>query len=320
MTLSNSYKNAMDKITLSEEKKQSIIKNTSEALNKKRKKSNILYLKRTVGLAACFAICFFSYYLVTNYIYKPDNTETKIVTVPVQKYNEENKDKTEEIKEKNNITDNKEVKNNSQTSADIENNINQSQIAVQNDEQRFLKSPLTDQTKENQSEIVPIEPDDNSLNNSEEKPPVAVLSVFNDDALSGNTPRNDDENSMHSVEEIENTLGYTIKTPAYIPLNYQLVSSCLIAGDIAQITYESENDTICYRTSKGNEDISGDYNTYTNVEIININNKDVTFKGNDNLYYNASWSDDENSFSIYSDSGIEREAIISIVESVKDEQ
>ena len=53
-----------------------------------------------------------------------------------------------------------------------------------------------------------------------------------------------------------------------------------------------------------------------NVEKININNSDVTIEGNDNLYHKASWTYDGEAFSVCSDSGIEKEVMIDIAESV----
>ena len=124
------------------------------------------------------------------------------------------------------------------------------------------------------------------------------------------------EENMSAISEIEHKLGYDIKIPHYIPDDYKTDSLSAPFDAFAEITYSTETDTLYYRTAKSSEDISGDYNNYSEIETVVINDIDVTIKGNDNLYHNASWFSDDEAFSIYSDNGIERDTIIDIVESV----
>lgn len=146
-----------------------------------------------------------------------------------------------------------------------------------------------------------------------------VLSAENPDSnipQSSNDKTSFDGNPVQDItdtEQIKKEPGYSVKTPAYIPENYQVSDMCVIAGDLAQITYKSENDTLCYRIAKGDDDISGDYSSYINTETIHINNSDVTIQGNDNLYHKASWTDNGESFSLCSDSGIEKETMVDMI-------
>ena len=67
MILNNSYKKAMDKIVLSDELKDKIIKNTSIHPKNEAPKIKYKHIKKITGIAACFVICFLSLYAVTNY-------------------------------------------------------------------------------------------------------------------------------------------------------------------------------------------------------------------------------------------------------------
>lgn len=67
MILNNSYKKAMDKIVLSDELKDKIIKNTSIHSKNEAPKIKYKHIKKITGIAACFVICFLSLYAVTNY-------------------------------------------------------------------------------------------------------------------------------------------------------------------------------------------------------------------------------------------------------------
>ncbi len=62
-----SYKKAMNDISLSEEMKKSILENTLKAANNKKKSSKIVYMKRFATMAACLVVCLFSYHVASEY-------------------------------------------------------------------------------------------------------------------------------------------------------------------------------------------------------------------------------------------------------------
>lgn len=262
MSLSEKYIKAMNKITLSEEMKNSIIKNTSEAANKKnRPHVRPKYLKRAAGLAACFTICVLSYYITADNI----GSSSDPYSPEINSFTEEN-------------------------------------LIADSNTQDYNPAPTEDVPE------IPVT-SSSPLPGSESQIDQSVPGYEGSPAVGSPVDEIDD------IGRLENQLGYKIKIPEYLSENYAVKNVCLISGDIAEITYESENDTIYYRTAKGNSDISGDFNTYTDIETMIINDAEVTIKGNDNLFYSACWINSDESFSLYSDNGMEKEIMVSIIES-----
>lgn len=120
-----------------------------------------------------------------------------------------------------------------------------------------------------------------------------------------------------NIDAVKKVLSFNPSVPLYVPTGYEIDEITAIEDDFLQIIYNNDKDErICYRTAKSNEDISGDYNDYTDIETVTINNNNVTVKGDNNLYHNASWFTEDEAFSVYSDNGIEKNIMIDIVKSV----
>lgn len=82
----NEYKNAMDKIVISDELREKIINNSSEKHKRIYVRNNIYgNLKRAAKLAACFAFCVLSYYAYTNYSAFPAREPVNTATSPEKK-------------------------------------------------------------------------------------------------------------------------------------------------------------------------------------------------------------------------------------------
>lgn len=124
--------------------------------------------------------------------------------------------------------------------------------------------------------------------------------------------------SYESIEDAKAVLDYIPAVPSYIPEGYVLDDISVMDNEMLQLICTDKNGSrILYRTAKGSEDISGDYNSYKNIETVKVNGCDVVLKGNDNLYHNASWADNDYSFSVSGDNGIEKEIMVKVVEGVK---
>lgn len=84
-------------------------------------------------------------------------------------------------------------------------------------------------------------------------------------------------------------------------------------GELAEIKYDLNDNQISYRVSKKNEDNSGDYNQYSHIEEMNINNMMITLKGDGQAYYLAVWQVDSMSYSISSTKGLDLEELEMII-------
>ena len=328
MILSNSYKKAMDKIELSDELKTKIIQNTSDikSYNKNNRYKKI-YFKKAAGLAACLVFSVVSYRAVKSYYNTPVDM---IANVPTQNSNTVNSDVPPAVKTPDNKNENnKKIDENSTTAkkADVYSNkvgATNSISAADNKE-----SVENEAEKTQDAPLVAAADNKKSVESEAEKTQDAPLATAPDTSLSENEySQSEDlcyeslgsyagENEISSIDDIEEQLGYEIKVPNYVPNGYEISNMSVLFGETAEINYENKTDTLCYRTGKGADDISGDYNSYENIETLNIDNIDRTFKGNGDLYNNVVWTDDDKTYSVTSITGIEKAEMISVVKSVE---
>ena len=134
-----------------------------------------------------------------------------------------------------------------------------------------------------------------------------------------------DENSVQipnpfvpyeNIDAAKKALSFNPSVPSYLPTGYEIGEITAIEDDFLQIVYYNDKDEkICYRTAKGNEDISGDYNTYANENKITIGNYEVTVRGNENIS-GAVWNSDDISYSILSDKELSEKEINDIIQSL----
>lgn len=124
-----------------------------------------------------------------------------------------------------------------------------------------------------------------------------------------------------SVDELKANLPFELK----LPEGLRLGTKFLTILDMAEIRYvdsEANGDEILnditYRTARGTDDISGDYNRYSEVNTVTVNGMEVTLKSNsDKNVMLAVWTDGEYSFSLSFEHGASRERVIEIIESIK---
>lgn len=339
----NEYKEAVNKIVISDELREKIIHNSSEKKTHKFKRNNMsVQFRKAAGIAACFAFCILSYYAVTNYYHTPVDI-TINTTPPIQTPDNSNSSNIEDnnivpaIPNTDNIQNNtvnapdeQRLLNNTSNERRLPNNTNNTTMAVNSSANPTTNNSVsTDNslTTSNINQSVQSNSIDSERIEQDDFPPILSASpsidnnntpteiIVGNGSASGGCAGYLSEN-MSSVAEIEQKLGYDIKVPNYLPDDYKTDSLSAPFGEFAEITYTNETDTLYYRTAKSSEDISGDYNEYTDIETVTINNNDVTIKGNDNLYHNASWFSDDEAFSVYSDNGIAKDTMIDIVKSV----
>lgn len=276
--MSEKYKSAMDKITASDELKARIIKATEEKTKPASKK--IFYIRYAAGLAACIAIA------VTGYgIFKKPNTITPdVITPPVAVAKpDETPDDPKPDSQKPPVSEN---------------------LPAKNSPEKTTEPPAEPPKAE-----PPVEPD---------TPAAEVPSDIEESTPTGGmVAAGNGASDCADVDEINAQLGYKIKAPSYIPEGYVFESASLLFGTLADIRFESGDNSIIFRTEKTTEDINGDYNVYEGEFTENINGSEVTFRGNGGKISNFSWSDGENAYVLYCDAAISPEEAVRIAENVK---
>ena len=103
---------------------------------------------------------------------------------------------------------------------------------------------------------------------------------------------------VNTIEELSEEVGFPVNEISNLPFEVEKTSYVAYWKEVAEITYTGDGQTAVYRKGIGTSDISGDYNTYNSEIKININDYDVTLKGNDNVYSLAIWTDGDYSYSL----------------------
>lgn len=119
-----------------------------------------------------------------------------------------------------------------------------------------------------------------------------------------------------TVDEAKKAVKFAVSIPTAVPSGYELENVSVISNEIFQMIFKNDENEICYRTAEGNDDISGDYNAYSNTKTLKINNLEITAKGNDGIS-NAVWSNGEFTFSIYANKALTENDITDIVKNIK---
>ena len=107
---------------------------------------------------------------------------------------------------------------------------------------------------------------------------------------------------MATVQEAEEKAGFSFLAPADIE-GYEGRKVQVIGDDLIQAVYGDDENSICVRKSKQEGDISGDYNEYSEADVITIDGMDITVKGKDGKAYTAVWTDGTYSYSIQASNG-----------------
>ena len=122
--------------------------------------------------------------------------------------------------------------------------------------------------------------------------------------------------SYDSAAALSAALGFPVGDLAELPFTPDSVSYLDCWGEYAQITYENANASVTFRKIPGQEDISGDYNTYDTVTTRTIAGEEVTLKGDADGYALAIWSDDTYSYALSFTPQVAEETVTNIIENI----
>lgn len=118
-----------------------------------------------------------------------------------------------------------------------------------------------------------------------------------------------------NIDEAKKAISFEAGLPAKIPAGYEVTYVTTLSDDFLQVRYENAGKEINYRVAKGNEDISGDYNVYSDTKNVKIGDFDVTLRSGDGKI-SAIWTKDNLSYAVYSD-GIGEQEISELIASVQ---
>ncbi len=335
MILSKNYKKTMDKITVDDEMKKRILNNIDsikkENTKDKLKKRSYRSLG-TLAAAACFSIIVFSVNVkmslndkmkmslndnkeISLNQTKDDSNESSNVNgayADTYENNEKNLELDEKnLEEKTKDNYNRTSASNNSISNEVLNNNATNKSSNNTEEESIEDKKIEQKTETNIKE--------NSLNNLE--PPTMQAAYDNNHIDSKSKAIQNDETlntNLKNLEELKSNVDFSIKTPQEVIENKDIKNINLKENNNILISYENSNVKLDFEVKKevSKEEKIND-SKYETEKNININDKIVSLKGNDNLINTANWSEDELSYSINSDEGISEDKAMKIIESVK---
>ena len=115
-----------------------------------------------------------------------------------------------------------------------------------------------------------------------------------------------------SLAEASQVAGFGVRVPESVG-DYDRASISAIDGELIDILYESGDDTICVRKGVGTEDISGDYNSYAETAVFQVDGMDVTMKGDCGRVSLAVWTSGEYTYSVSASAGMSRTEMADLI-------
>lgn len=100
--------------------------------------------------------------------------------------------------------------------------------------------------------------------------------------------------AVESTGELAKYLGYAPALPTNVPEGYSVSSCTVIDGKLAEVNYSSGESEVSYRTARGSDDVSGDYNEYPETAVSGA----YTLRGADGAVSLVVWTDGVSSFSL----------------------
>jgi len=123
--------------------------------------------------------------------------------------------------------------------------------------------------------------------------------------------------SYHSVAELTDAVGFTVKEIHELPFEIESVKYTSYWGKLAEIEYTGSDNTVIFRIATGDEDVSGYYGDFTSLESHVINGYDVTIKGSDGQYLLAVWQNGGYSYSVQYIEPVSQQEMLDTIQSIK---
>ena len=124
---------------------------------------------------------------------------------------------------------------------------------------------------------------------------------------------------VDSLAELSQVLGFSVPEVKNIP--FEVTSTVYTNGwnEFAQVEYQgkSQDEAVLFRKARGTDDISGDYNTYSDVKEVTVKEVSVTLKGDDGKYKLAIWQQDGFAYSLNYEPGGSENVFVEMIQSVQ---
>ena len=122
---------------------------------------------------------------------------------------------------------------------------------------------------------------------------------------------------VNSIEELAAAVNFPVSEVTGLPFTATKEVYTSYWDEMAQIEYTGEGKTAVFRKAAGTEDVSGDYNVYTNIKELKAGSNNVTLKGNTEAFTLAVWTDGKYSYSLDIDAGMDENEWMELIRKIK---
>lgn len=145
------------------------------------------------------------------------------------------------------------------------------------------------------------------------------------DGLESSVPSSKDEpmvGSSYGIVKLEDTaalseaVGFPVEDLTSLPFEVRQVTYCSYFNNFAEIDYTGDGQSLSYRKAKGTEDISGDWNEYSNERHLTVNDLDILLKGHSEKYTLVSWTDGTYAYALSFEQEVTEEEITAIISAI----
>lgn len=137
---------------------------------------------------------------------------------------------------------------------------------------------------------------------------------------------------VDSLAELSQALGFSVPEVKHIPFEVTGIVYTNGWNEFAQVEYQggamaenqeesqmegqAESEEVLFRKARGTDDISGDYNAYSDVKEITVNETAVTLKGENGQYKLAIWQQDGFTYSLSWEPGGSEDVFTEMIRSI----
>ncbi len=120
---------------------------------------------------------------------------------------------------------------------------------------------------------------------------------------------------LEDAAALSSVIGFPVEDLTSLPFEVRQVTYYSYFNDFAEIDYTGDGQSLIYRKAKGTEDISGDWNEYSNERHLTVNDWDILLKGNSERYTLAVWTDGTYSYALSFEQEVTEEEITAVISS-----
>lgn len=120
-----------------------------------------------------------------------------------------------------------------------------------------------------------------------------------------------------TMDEAAQIAGFSMTLPSGVPDGIDNSVIRAVKSNMIEVIYQGDQEQISVRKAVGTEDISGDFTTYSDVNVEDVNGRSVTLKGSNGKIMVATWTDGGYTYAVRTETGLEHDVIAGMVSSVQ---